>query len=79
MYNNEKYYQNVNNTLEKLKLIKKNSYYYFVEESNLNREYMMNEYNPVIAVNVLNISPFKTLKNYYNENLKNNIFALGDG
>ena len=79
MYNNEKYYLNADNTLEKLKSIKENSYYNFVEESNINRDYTMDESNPVIADNVLNGEIFETLKNYYKENLKNNIFALGDG
>ncbi|AET72973.1 hypothetical protein PGAG_00084 [Phaeocystis globosa virus 12T] len=79
MYNNEKYYQNADNTLEKLKLIKENSYYNFVEESNLNDDYTMDGSNPVIAENVLNGEIFETIKNYYKENLKNNIFALGDG
>jgi hypothetical protein len=77
MYNNEKYYQNVENTLEKLKLIKENND--FIEEPNLKREYLMNESNPVIVENVLNGEIFTTLKNYYNENIKNNIFPLNDG
>ena len=50
-----------------------------IESSNLKKEYIMDELNPVIVNNVLKKEIFELLKNFYNKILKNNIFNFGDG
>ena len=50
-----------------------------IESSNLKKEYIMDELNPVIVNNVLKKEVFELLKNFYNKILKNNIFDFGDG
>tara|TARA_B100001175_G_scaffold27377_1_gene20134 strand:- start:2847 stop:3632 length:786 start_codon:yes stop_codon:yes gene_type:complete len=77
IFDDNNYQQDVEFILFQLELLKNREE--LIESSNLKKEYIMDELNPVIVNNVLKKEVFELLKKFYNKILKNNIFNFGDG
>tara|TARA_B100001093_G_scaffold47091_1_gene40041 strand:+ start:392 stop:2386 length:1995 start_codon:yes stop_codon:yes gene_type:complete len=63
-------------TISKIKEIKDTKE--FLNSENLEVSYKFDEYNPVIVENVVNSDIHKIIDKYFKENIKNNVYPLGD-
>lgn len=68
-----KYINDTLNSIYDLKIENK-----FLNQENLNAEYFIDEFNPVIVENVISPEIHEIINNYFKENIKNGVYPLGD-
>ena len=66
----------VYNTLDKIKIFKYQ--FDFLQKNNFNKTYKIDEFNPLILDNIINVNIFNIIKEYFNNSIKNNYFQFGD-
>ena len=66
----------IEETLQKIKELRDKSG--FLLSENIDKEYFIDEYNPVTVENVINPEIHALIDNYFKENIKNGVYPLGD-
>jgi hypothetical protein len=66
----------LNDTLNKIKGLKDTSG--FLQEMNIEKEYFIDEYNPVVVENVIHPEIHKIVDDYFKTNIKHGVYPLGD-
>ena len=65
-------------TLLKIKNLRDNSNNGFLNQINLQKEYFIDEYNPVVVEDVINPEIHKIVDEYFKTNIKNGVYPFGD-
>lgn len=68
----------VKDTISKIKNIKDSSKSQFLNYKNLEKNYYIDEYNPVIVEDVINNKIHKIINEYFKTNIKNGVYPFGD-